>query len=280
RGDSAAARAGRAQRRRHDRVLPPLRRDQRGRYLQYGPVPEVRSGARRDRRDSRGPEPDSRSRDSGREPAWRHGRRAGPRAARRRDRRRELSRHGQDRPRPRRGVDRRRQDARRREGLTADARLRRHLFERRDRLDGRRLRRSGVSRPESGDAMKITEGRMSATRTLRLSAAAAFAAGVLWLPHAQSQPPAGAAAQSPRDGALFDITGQWVAVVNEDWRWRMVTPPVGDVSSIPVNARGRREAAAWDLERDRAEGRLCKAFGAPGLIRQPTRLRIEWEDDD
>jgi len=128
--------------------------------------------------------------------------------------------------------------------------------------------------------MKITEGRMSATRTLRLSAAAAFAAGVLWLPHAQSQPPAGAAAQSPRDGALFDITGQWVAVVNEDWRWRMVTPPVGDVSSIPVNARGRQEAAAWDLERDRAEGRLCKAFGAPGLIRQPTRLRIEWEDDD
>src|SRR5690606_30195363 len=128
-----------------------------------------------------------------------------------------------------------------------------------------------------------TEARMSATRTLRLSAAAAFAAGLLWLPEAPSQPPGGAPGappQSPRDGALFDITGQWVAVVNEDWRWRMITPPVGDVSSIPVNARGRQEAAAWDLERDRAEGQLCKAFGAPGLIRQPTRIRIEWEDDD
>lgn len=85
---------------------------------------------------------------------------------------------------------------------------------------------------------------------------------------------------SGRDGALFDITGQWVAVVDEDWRWRMITPPVGDVSSIPVNGRGRAEAAAWDLERDRAAGALCKAFGAPGLIRQPTRIRIAWEDDD
>lgn len=128
--------------------------------------------------------------------------------------------------------------------------------------------------------MTIIAARMSAARTLRLSAAAAVAAGLLWLPQAQSQPPGGAATQSPRDGALFDITGQWVAVVNEDWRWRMVTPPVGDVSSIPVNARGRQEAAAWDLERDRAEGRLCRAFGAPGLTRQPTRIRIEWEDDD
>src|SRR5690606_11571557 len=157
--------------------------------------------------------------------------------SRRRDRRRELSRHGQDCPRPHRGADRRRQDARRGQGRAADARLRRHLLERDDRLERRRVRRCGVSRAEGGYTIKITEGRISATRTLRLSAAAAVAAGVLWLPHAQAQPP-GAAAQSPRDGALFDITGQWVSVVNEDWRWRMITPPVGDVSSIPVNARG------------------------------------------
>ena len=130
----------------------------------------------------------------------------------------------------------------------------------------------------------ITEARMSATGTRRLSAAAALAAGLLcWLPEALSQPPGGAQgvpAQDPRAGALFDITGQWVAVVNEDWRWRMITPPVGDVASIPVNARGREAAAAWDLARDRAEGQLCRAFGAPGLIRQPTRIRISWDDDD
>jgi hypothetical protein len=88
------------------------------------------------------------------------------------------------------------------------------------------------------------------------------------------------AATSGRQGAMFDITGQWVAVVNEDWRWRMVTPPKGDTSSVPLNPAGRRAAASWDLAADRAQGRLCKAFGGPGLIRQPGRIRIEWENDD
>jgi hypothetical protein len=126
----------------------------------------------------------------------------------------------------------------------------------------------------------ITEARMNATLSLRLLPAAVLAAGMAFLSDARAQPPGGGPGQEPRAGALFDITGQWVAVVNEDWRWRMITPPVGDVASIPVNARGREAAAAWDLERDRAEGQLCKAFGAPGLIRQPTRIRISWHDDD
>jgi hypothetical protein len=117
-------------------------------------------------------------------------------------------------------------------------------------------------------------------RTALVVAAAAFAAALGLLPPAGAQPPGGGAARSPRDSALFDITGQWVAVINEDWRWRMVTPPVGDVSSLPVNGRGRAAAAAWNLERDRADGQLCKAFGAPGLIRQPTRIRVRWEDAD
>ena len=93
-----------------------------------------------------------------------------------------------------------------------------------------------------------------------------------------AQPPG--PAMSAREAAQFDITGQWVSVINEDWRWRMITPPVGDTSSLPMNARGRAEAAMWDLDRDRAEGRLCLAFGAPGIMRQPTRIRIEWEDDN
>ena len=76
---------------------------------------------------------------------------------------------------------------------------------------------------------------------------------------------------------MFDITGQWVAVVNEDWRWRMVTPPKGDTSSVPLNPAGRRVASWWDLAADRAQGRLCKAFGGPGLIRQPGRIRIRWK---
>jgi hypothetical protein len=64
--------------------------------------------------------------------------------------------------------------------------------------------------------------------------------------------------------ALLDITGQWVAVVNEDWRWRMITPPVGDTVSLHVNPHVRAAAQAWDLERDRAEGALCKAFAGRG----------------
>ena len=86
--------------------------------------------------------------------------------------------------------------------------------------------------------------------------------------------------RSPRESALIDITGQWVSVITEDWRWRMVTPPKGDTSSVPLNAAGRKAAEAWDLNADRGRGALCKAFGPPGLIRQPGRVRIRWETAD
>jgi hypothetical protein len=76
-----------------------------------------------------------------------------------------------------------------------------------------------------------------------------------------------------------DLTGTWVAVVTEDWRWRMVTPPKGDVASIPVNAEGRKAALNWNPEADAAAGNACKAFGVGGIMRQPGRLRISWQDD-
>jgi hypothetical protein len=78
--------------------------------------------------------------------------------------------------------------------------------------------------------------------------------------------------------APFDLTGTWVSVITEDWRWRMVTPPKNDVASIPMNAEGRKLAAAWDLAADNAAGNQCRAFGAAGLMRQPTRVRISWQD--
>jgi hypothetical protein len=89
-------------------------------------------------------------------------------------------------------------------------------------------------------------------------------------------PPSG----TPRERALLDLTGQWVSVITEDWRWRMVTPPVGDAASVPLNPEGRKVAAGWSLAADRKQGVLCRAFGPPGLIRQPGRIRISWEDDD
>ena len=95
-----------------------------------------------------------------------------------------------------------------------------------------------------------------------------------------AQPPGGPDTRTARERALIDITGQWVSVVNEDWLWRMVTPPVGDTASIPLNAKGRAVALDWDLERDIADDRLCRAFGPPGLIRRPTRIRVSWEGED
>jgi len=84
---------------------------------------------------------------------------------------------------------------------------------------------------------------------------------------------------SPRQAAPTDLTGQWVAVISEDWRWRMVTPSKGDFPSIPLNLKGQELAEAWDPAKDEAAGEQCKAYGAPGVMRGPTRLRVSWLDD-
>jgi hypothetical protein len=85
--------------------------------------------------------------------------------------------------------------------------------------------------------------------------------------------------QTARQAAPVDLTGTWVSVVTEDWRWRMVTAPAGDVASIPVSAEGRKAAAAWSRDADIAGGNQCRAFGVGGIMRQPGRLRISWQDD-
>ena len=55
---------------------------------------------------------------------------------------------------------------------------------------------------------------------------------------------------TPRAAAPVDLTGYWVSVVTEDWRFRMVTPPKGDYASVPLNAEARRVADAWDPSKD------------------------------
>src|SRR6266496_4353156 len=88
-----------------------------------------------------------------------------------------------------------------------------------------------------------------------------------------------AAPAASRAAAPIDLTGQWVAVISEDWRWRMITPPKGDIVSIPLNLQGQQVAEAWDPAKDEAAGDQCKAYGAPGLMRGPIRMRISWADD-
>ena len=82
-----------------------------------------------------------------------------------------------------------------------------------------------------------------------------------------------------RDVAPFDLTGQWVSIVTEDWRFRMTVPPRGDYPGLPLNAAARAAAEAWDPAQDQADGNACKAYGVGGIMRMPTRLRIEWVDD-
>lgn len=85
--------------------------------------------------------------------------------------------------------------------------------------------------------------------------------------------------RTAKQAALYDITGYWSAVVTEDWRFRMVTPPKGDYTGITLNAEGRKLADAWDPAKDEAAGEQCKSYGAPNLMRVPGRLRITWQDD-
>jgi hypothetical protein len=93
----------------------------------------------------------------------------------------------------------------------------------------------------------------------------------------------GEGAQAPptaRNVAPIDLTGYWVAEVTEDWRWRMVTPAKGDYPSIPLTPQAQKVADAWDPAKDTAAGEQCKGYGAPGLMRAPTRLHVTWEDDN
>src|SRR5438552_13852440 len=80
--------------------------------------------------------------------------------------------------------------------------------------------------------------------------------------------------------ATVDLTGYWVSLVTEDWRWRMATPPKGDLASIPVSQAGRDLANAWDPAKDEAEHNECKAYGAAAIMRVPTRAHITWENEN
>ena len=89
-----------------------------------------------------------------------------------------------------------------------------------------------------------------------------------------SQPP-----QTPRAMAPMDLTGYWVSIVTEDWRFRMITPPKGDFASLPLNQEGIRVGNQWDPAKDEAAGEQCKSYGAPAIMRVPGRVHITWDND-
>ena len=89
----------------------------------------------------------------------------------------------------------------------------------------------------------------------------------------------GGAPPTPRANAAVDLTGTWVAVVTEDWRWRMRTPPKGDYASMPMTPAATKLADSWDPARDTAAGEQCRGYGAPAIMRVPGRVRISWDND-
>ncbi|HVJ30969.1 MAG TPA: hypothetical protein VNA66_11725 [Gammaproteobacteria bacterium] len=96
---------------------------------------------------------------------------------------------------------------------------------------------------------------------------------------AAAQPPGRPPQRSARESAPIDLTGQWVSIVTEDWRFRMVTPPAGDVEGYTLTPPAAAIANAWDPAKDEAAGNQCKAYGAPAIMRTPGRIRISWQDD-
>ena len=122
------------------------------------------------------------------------------------------------------------------------------------------------------------------TRLLPILTALLFATALAVAPDAvlAQGPPGGRGAQpprTPREAAPVDLTGYWVSIVTEDWRWRMQTPAKGDFAGVPLNRAARAIGAAWDPAKDEAEGNQCKAYGAAAIMRVPGRLHITWADD-
>ena len=79
-------------------------------------------------------------------------------------------------------------------------------------------------------------------------------------PHVRAQgrrrrqgPPA-----TPRATAPIDLTGYWVAIISEDWRWRMITPARGDFPSIPMNLAAQKRGRSLGSGQGRSRGRTVQ----------------------
>jgi hypothetical protein len=76
------------------------------------------------------------------------------------------------------------------------------------------------------------------------------------------------------------MTGYWVSLITDDWRYRMLTPPRGNVDYLPITAQGRSVTDTWDPGKDDAAGERCKGYGAGGIMRLPARLHVTWDDEN
>lgn len=118
------------------------------------------------------------------------------------------------------------------------------------------------------------------TTLQRLTAAAMLVVLVAGMATLRAQRGGGAGGGgSARASAPIDLTGYWVSVITEDWKFRMVTPRKGVYETLTLNAQGRKVADGWDAARDEASGESCRAYSAANIMRMPTRLNVTWADD-
>lgn len=83
----------------------------------------------------------------------------------------------------------------------------------------------------------------------------------------------------PKAAAPIDLTGYWVSIITEDWRYRMLTPAKGDFPGVFLTPEGQKIAQSWDPAKDEAAGEQCKAYGAGAIMRVPERLHISWDNN-
>jgi hypothetical protein len=116
--------------------------------------------------------------------------------------------------------------------------------------------------------------RSGATETRRHEVMALCVSVTLWLVVVCAAP-----VYAQRAAAPVDLTGQWVALVTNEWQWRMLTPPKGVYDVIPLTAEARKVADTWDPAKDEAAGLQCRSYGAAAIMQVPARFRISWADD-
>ena len=126
----------------------------------------------------------------------------------------------------------------------------------------------------------------SPQRTPRMSfcvisavSAVAFFSALSAFSAASGQPPQGGQAAA-RAAAPIDLTGYWVSIVTEDWRYRMMTPHKGDYASVPLNTAARKAADAWDPAKDAAGGNACRSYGVGNIMRVAGRVHVTWQDEE
>src|SRR5262245_65551334 len=101
--------------------------------------------------------------------------------------------------------------------------------------------------------MRSTFAARQRSATVDRSAASVLLLGLMMTAAVAAQ---GRATQAPassaRADAPIDLTGYWVSVVTQEWRWRMVTQAKGDYASISITIEDKTGGERWAQERESA----------------------------